>query len=836
MKHAPLVLLGLSSLGAPLSWGQLHPVSAAPSAPEPSASAVNSGPVKPLFASHVVTEETRGHAVEINVDLTGAKKLFLVVTDGGNGFGCDWSDWMEPVLQGDFGEKNLTDLKWNSASSEWGSVGVNKNAGGQPLRVDGQPVAFGLGTHANSVIEYDLPPGTKRFKARAGLDNGGTDQKSGSSVTFEVWTTKPSRRSGGKAGSGGGGPLDPPAALTALDVVDGCEAATFASEPMLLSPSSMDVDARGRVWVAEVVNYRSHNGKRPEGDRILILEDANGDGRADKQTVFYQGKDCISPHGITVLGNKAIISAGDHVMLLTDENGDDHADKSEIIFTGIHGAQHDHGIHAFHFGPDGKLYFNFGNEGFELKDKNGQPVTDVVGNVVRGDRKPYQQGCIFRCDPDFANLETLAWNFRNNWECTVDSFGSIWQSDNDDDGNKGVRINYVLEYGNYGYKDEITGDHWQKGDARTEEEVQIAHWHLRDPGVVPNLLQTGAGSPTGILIYEGNLLPSAFHGQIIHCDAGPNVVRSYPVQRNGAGFRAEVKDILLGARDRWFRPSDVSVAPDGSLLIADWYDPGVGGHAMGDLDRGRIYRVAPATSIHAYASPKLDLSTPEGATQALASPNEATRYLAWTALQKFGSQAAGALGKMLKSENPRLRARAFWALGKMPGHGAEVVNSCVADADPDIRILGLRLARQLKLDLVPLAAKLATDASPQVRRECSLTLRHVKAPEAAKVWAKLAQQHDGQDRWYLEALGIGANLHWDECLEAWLAAVGEKWNTPAGRDLIWISRAQKTPDLLAKIIRAPEISATEKLRFVRAFDFQGSEEARQKALQSLLLN
>ena len=109
---------------------------------------------------------------------------------------------------------------------------------------------------------------------------------------------------------------------------------------------------------------------------------------------------------------------------------------------------------------------------------------------------------------------------------------------------------------------------------------------------MPNLLQTGAGSPTGITVYEGDLLPM-FRGQLMHCDAGPNVCRAYLIADDGAGYRAEIRDILTGTQDKWFRPSDVKVAPDGSLVIADWYDPGVGGHGMGDLDRGRLFRIVP---------------------------------------------------------------------------------------------------------------------------------------------------------------------------------------------------------------------------------------------------
>jgi hypothetical protein len=136
--------------------------------------------------------------------------------------------------------------------------------------------------------------------------------------------------------------------------------------------------------------------------------------------------------------------------------------------------------------------------------------------------------------------------------------------------------------------------------------------------VVPNLLQTFSGSPTGILVYEGDLLPEEFHNQLIHTDAGPNVVRSYPVKKSGAGYSAGIINILKGEKDQWFRPADVCVAPDGSLIIADWYDPGVGGHQAGDQTKGRIYRVAPANS--KYTIPKQDYSTPEGAIAALQSP------------------------------------------------------------------------------------------------------------------------------------------------------------------------------------------------------------------------
>ncbi len=784
---------------------------------------------KPVFDSKKnVTEQTPGHAVPVDADITGAKKLYLVVTDGGNGFGSDWADWAEPRLVINGKERKLTDLKWKSARVDWGQTRVNKNAGGGDLRIHGKPVEYGIGVHANSVVEYDLPKGTTRFKARAGLDNGGTDQGGATSVRFYVFTEKPNARKlfVGSRGGGRGGNLEPEEALAALEAGEGLEAALFANEPSITNPSNIDIDHRGRVWVAEIVNYRRHKGKRPEGDRIVIVEDTDGDGKEDKQTVFYQEKDFFSPHGICVLGNRVIVSVGDQVFVLTDTNGDDKADEKKVLFTGIAGTQHDHGIHAFVFGPDGKLYFNFGNTGRQIKDAEGKPIIDMAGNEVNNKRQPYQEGMVFRCNMDGSEFETLGWNFRNNWEVTVDSFGTLWQSDNDDDGNRGVRINYVMEFGNFGYKDEFTGAGWRSPRPNIETEVPLMHWHLNDPGVVPNLLQTGAGSPTGITVYEGDLLPEIYRGAPIHCDAGPNVCRAYPVKKSGAGYTAEIAPVLTGVADRWYRPSDVSVAPDGSLMVADWYDPGVGGHGAGDLDKGRVYRVAPPGK--AYKVPKFDFETATGAAEALKNPNFAVRYLAWTALHEMGAEAEPALLKLWNGDHPVFRARALWLLGKIEGKSDSYIAKAIADSDPDIRVTGVRLARQESSDLVAVIRKLVGDEAPEVRRECAIALRHLDSAEMPRLWAKLAEQHDGKDRWYLEALGIGADKRWDECLGALKKLEGK-----GAADVVWRSRGKRSAELIAMVLADPNTGAETKPRFVRALDFQPAE-ARDAALENIL--
>jgi len=660
------------------------------------------------------------------------------------------------------------------------------------------------------------------------------------------------------ANPSGTGPEAAAEAAKKFTVCDGLEATVFASEPMVRNPTDMDIDERGRVWVTEGVNYRSTFQKwgvlQPEGDRIVVLEDTKGTGHADKETVFYQDPSINAALGICVLGNKVIVSDSPNVFVLTDVDGDGKADKRELLFTGISGVDHDHGVHAFTFGPDGKLYFNMGNESKQLYypltkdvqlhgpigDVAKKPVIDLDGNEVNSHGKPYRMGMVFRCNPDGSEVETLAWNFRNNYEVAVDSFGTLWQSDNDDDGNRGVRINYVMEYGNYGYSDEMTGAGWSAGWQKAKakgapEEQKIAYeWHQYDPGVVPNLLNTGAGSPTGIILYEGHLLPDSFRGQMIHCDAGPRVVRSYALQPEGAGYKAEIKNILTTG-DTWFRPSDVCAAPDGSLFVADWNDAGVGGHNMADqkLDAmtGRIYRIAPPGL--KLSVRKLDLTTPRDCVEALQSPNLSTRYFAWTRLRAFDGKAEGDLKKLWGSNEQRMRARALQLLARIHGKANQYIEAALKDSNPDIRITGLRIARELKLDVIPYVKMLAQDPSAQVRRECAIALRHNHSPDAPNLWAALASQHDGNDRWYLEALGIGADKQWDAFLEAWLSQAGEKWNTPAGRDIVWRSRAKKTAGLLVKIISDKSLGAADRDHYFRSFDFISGPE-KDAALVELL--
>jgi alpha-galactosidase len=156
----------------------------APAAPKPAEE-------KAVFASPLVTRTTPGQSVNVDVDVTGAQKLFLVITDGdGDNFG-DHADWVEPRLTVSGSEKKLTDFKWIQANTGWGGLKIGESAGGKPISVDGRNYADAIGAHSVSIIEYDLPSGATRFQVTGALDDAAVAHARGATVKFMVFTNNP---------------------------------------------------------------------------------------------------------------------------------------------------------------------------------------------------------------------------------------------------------------------------------------------------------------------------------------------------------------------------------------------------------------------------------------------------------------------------------------------------------------------------------------------------------------------------------------------------------------------------------------------------------------------
>lgn len=620
-----------------------------------------------------------------------------------------------------------------------------------------------------------------------------------------------------------GGPLPPAEAVKTLRPAGGFQVQLFAAEPMLMNPTSIDVDHRGRVWVAEAVNYRRIGFNRPllrrEGDRIVVLIDTDGDGKADVAQTFYQGPELIAPLSVCVIPQadgrtlRVLVAQSPDILELWDRDGDLKADGPPAKFlTGFGGFDHDHGVHGLHLGPDGRLYFTVGDSGVR-----GLQAKDGHGRRWTSNSTDCRAGTVWRCDLDGRRLELIAHNFRNNYEACVDSFGEVWLSDNDDDGNQQTRICFVLPGGNYGYH--------PRGPGQT-------HWHEEQPGIVHKVLRTGFGSPTGIQFYEGTLFGPKYMGALLHCDAGPREVRAFFRKPKGAGYELD-KEILLTSTDNWFRPSDVCVAPDGSIFVADWYDRGVGGHGMGDPFDGRIYRLTPKGH-RGYTVPDVKLDTPEGWLAALASPNLATRQLAINALQAMQDpERLRWLAKTLPAiEQSHLAARLWWQTGyntpqafsQWPDGVRQQFEKAFKRFASDPRFLASlpRLCHTREREEV--AAFLQWYIPQQLRRsppdlaccrEAALLLPLLPPEQVRPYFYALARLDDGQDHFYRAALNIACG-HDPARRDALLADFQQhfpQWND-AVAELVWELRPKSILPRLGQLLKDPQLTAAQKGRIL----------------------
>jgi putative membrane-bound dehydrogenase-like protein len=655
---------------------------------------------------------------------------------------------------------------------------------------------------------------------------------------------------------------DPPriVPLEIFTVPAGLEVTVWAQSPMLKNPTNIDFDAQGRLWVTEGVNYRRHKDRDPKGDRVVILEDTDKDGRADSSSVFVQEPMLVAPLGIAVIDNRIIVSNAPDLIVYTDVNRDrkfDPAvDKRDVLLTGFDGRNHDHALHSVTFGPDGRWYFSQGNAGAFFTDRGGKtfrigsaydPVPDGGAQPVFGPRPSsyagaksddghvYVGGFSARMQPDGTGVEILGFNFRNSYEQTITSFGDIFHNDNDDP--PACRTSYLMEYGNMGWFSR-DGKRFWPADRRPGQSIPTAEWRQEDPGVIPAGDVYGGGAPTGIVFNEGDGLGEKYRGLLLSAEAARNTIFGYLPKADGAGYQLERFDFLTSNKAQmfagtdfkggkvneeiqtFFRPSDVAVGPDGAIYVADWFDPRVGGHDdKDDTTSGAIYRIAPKKFVPRV--PEFDVETLEGQLTALRSPAVNVRALGFNALAARGASAIPAVERLLGDANPYVRARAVWLLARLGPDGIGRVENLLNDGDAMIRIAAFRALRQANLASRH-AARLARDPSAAVRREVALSLRDVPFDSSRDTLLQLAQGYDGKDRSYLEAWGIGATGKEEQLFGALekLApnADPEKWPTTYS-DLVWRLTPRGGVNALATRAASGTLPASEKTKATTALGF-----------------
>ena len=727
---------------------------------------------EPLYKSRLLKSGDEERLIPIEVALK-RRDLYLIVSSDGNA-SHDWSSWIEPeIIMKDGTTLDLTTLRWRTASNQ---VKRGQNYRGGPMMVAGKEYTTGLGTHAESFIWFKLPKGSTTFRAKIALDDGGALRDGAltpASVRFLVYDREPIGydMTNDNFNLKSRDPQSLPADQIA--VPDDLEVTTWATSPMFFNPTNMDTDAEGRIWVAEGVNYRKNKNRRPEGDRIVVLEDTDQDGKADSSHVFVQDPELVAPLGISVFGNEIVVAQPPHLIVYTDVDGDlkfdPKVDKRENRLTGFNGKNHDHSLHAVVSGPDGKWYFNQGNCGAQFKSNDGHeffiggqynggenPVADsfAIAGKRSTDGHVWVGGFAAKMNPDGTKVSIIGHGFRNSYEHTVTSFGDVFQNDNDDP--PACRTTWLMEGGFLGFFSPDGKRGW-KADQRPGQSIPEAQWRQADPGVLPAGDIYGGGSPTGIGFYENGALPPKYSGLLMSCEAGRKVVFGYFPKLEGAANTLERFDFIKSKGSNFFRPSDVMVGADGAIYVADWFDSGVGGHNDNDESlSGTIYRIAPKD--FKPKIPKADPNSIEGAITLLSSPAQNVRFIGFQNLKAIGKKAIPAVSQLLNHPNKYVQARAVWLLPLLGKEGFKIVNTLLVNSpNEEKRLIAFRSLRNAGQAIVPLVSMIAEkESSAAVRREAALALRDVPAERKHTLLVSLMKKYEADDRTYLEACGMGA--------------------------------------------------------------------------------
>jgi putative heme-binding domain-containing protein len=483
---------------------------------------------------------------------------------------------------------------------------------------------------------------------------------------------------------------DPELERKSFQVAPGFEVNLFAADPLLAKPIQMNFDAEGKLWVATSEVYPQIKPGQKANDKILVISDTRGVGKADKISVFADG--LLIPTGIAPGDGGVYIANSTELLHLRDTDGDGKADSTRIVLSGFGTEDTHHILHSFQWGPEGFLYFN---QSIYIHSHIETPygVRRLGG------------GGVWQFRPDNLRLNVLAHGWVNPWGHQIDAWGQSFVTD----GAGGEGINYVMPGASY----------------------------AATPGATKILTGLNPGSPKdcGLEIVSGRNFPDDWQGDLITNDFRGHRVCRFKLSRDGAGYASQEMTELIKSTHPAFRPVDVKMGPDGALYIVDWYNPII---QHGEVDfrdprrdhtHGRIWRVTAKNRplvppLHLVSSTPAelleDLKAPETWTRTQAKrvmlekhrgvmepllakwvdsldptdPNVEHHQLeaAWT-YQTLGKTRPDLLRKLLKANDPRVRAAATRILAhwqtEMPGTLA-LLRQTIEDAEPQVRLEGVR--------------------------------------------------------------------------------------------------------------------------------------------------
>jgi putative membrane-bound dehydrogenase-like protein len=526
-------------------------------------------------------------------------------------------------------------------------------------------------------------------------------------------------------------PLPPEQAAKKMKLPDGFRATVFAAEPDVVQPISFCIDDRGRLFVAEATNYGEW--KATGKDRIIILEDSDGDGKADKRTVFYEGFNYVT--GIEVGFGGVYVMSPPNLYFVPDRDGDDKPDgPPEVLFDGFGYKESRHNLaNGFTWGPDGWLY---GGHGRTSPSDVGRPGTPA-------NKRIHCDGGVYRIHPTRLVFENFADGTTNPWGVDFDDYGQCFVSNC-----VNPHLFHMIQGGHY--------EPWRNRPSSqyAYERLPTIADHLHYPGGTnlraklgaQETLDMGGGhAHCGTLIYLGGAFPADFRNNAFMCNVHGKRINRDILKRVGSGYVAShAKDFAIST-DPWFMGVTLRSGPDGSVFVSDWSDTGECHTYKPQTQTGRIYKIS-------YGKPdrvKVDLAKLSDAELVKLQLNandwyvrHARRLLQERAAKEGWTSAKvhAALHAMFgdKGLSVPQRLRAMWALHVTGGFDARHEKRLLEDASEYVRAWAIQLlCEEYKpsSDALGLFDDMSNkDDSPVVRLYLAAALQRLQAyPE--HVWA-----------------------------------------------------------------------------------------------------
>ncbi len=554
--------------------------------------------------------------------------------------------------------------------------------------------------------------------------------------------------------------LDGEAAIARMTVGAGLAVNLFADEaqfPTLANPVQMSFDPQGRLWVACWPTYPHAPPGAPRDDKLLVLQDTDGDGRADSAQAFAD--DLHNPTGFELWGGGVLVAQAPDLLFLQDTDGDGRADRRERLLHGISSSDTHHTANSFVLGPDGALYFQEGIFHFSQ--------IETAWGTVRSD-----DACVWRFEPHTGRVERhMAYGFLNPHGHVFDAWGQDFVTDGT---------------GNENYLAGPASGWLPEG----EKHAPYFTWFAQ------------RGRPAGGTELLSSLhLPPEFDQDLViaNCIGFQGLFR-YDVQDDGAGFQAQEREPMLSSTDPNFRPVDVEVGPDGALYVLDWHNALIGHmqHHVRDPSRdhshGRVYRITAPGRTRSPALPLAGRPVHELVTL-LGSPEDRVRYRTRIELSARPSaevvEAARKWARLVEMQiySQDVEHELLELLWLQQQHGVldrALLDRLLGSTDPRARAASVRVLRQMR-DALPAAEALdllraaVQDENPRVRCEAVVALSFWPSPSAAEA-ALLARQRP-TDRFLDYALGETLRAlepHWRAALAS---GGGFAADNPAG--LAW---------------------------------------------------